>query len=54
MTVADMVRLDYQDRYAERGSSDRGTHTYGNREAGQLVRHAKGVGLSIALKFLLT
>jgi hypothetical protein len=54
MTADDIVRLDYQDRYVERGRSDRGTHTYGNREAGQLLRHAKGVGLSMALKALLS
>lgn len=53
MSVADVERLDFEDRYRETGRPDRGTHTYGNREPGKLIRHKKGVGLSLELKKLL-
>ena len=54
MSMADIERLDFDDKSRETGRSDRGTHTYGNRDPGKLLRHAKGVGLSIALKNLLS
>lgn len=53
MSVADVERLDFEDRYRETGRHDRGVHTYGNREPGKLIRPRKGMGLSLALKKLL-
>jgi hypothetical protein len=54
MAEADVLRLDFADRSTESGSHGRGTKTWGNRAQGRRIRHTKGLGLSVALKFLLT
>lgn len=46
--------FDYEKRYSEHGTHGRGTKTWGDREPGRrLLVHAKGIGLSKALKKLL-
>ncbi|NQX04986.1 hypothetical protein HQQ82_09260 [Rathayibacter sp. VKM Ac-2856] len=53
MNDDDMLRLDYSSPQREVGGSNSKLHWWGTREAGKLIRHAKGVGISIALKQLL-
>ncbi|GLY53117.1 hypothetical protein [Lentzea sp. NBRC 102530] len=53
MTEDKILRLDFDDRYREEREHGRGTKFWGNREPGRRVHHAKGVGLSKALKTLL-
>ncbi|MEU7524682.1 hypothetical protein AB0A74_03010 [Saccharothrix sp. NPDC042600] len=53
MTEADILRLDHLDRQYDNSDSRSGTKIWGNREPGKRIRHAKGVGLSMALKELL-
>ena len=53
MTEEDILRRDYADQRYEKGTSGRGTKYWGDRDPGCRVRHAKGVGLSVALKNLL-
>ncbi|MFG1869263.1 hypothetical protein [Micromonospora arborensis] len=46
--------FDFEKTYAEHGTHGRGTKTWGDREPGRrLLVHARGVGLSLALKRLL-
>lgn len=50
----DLRVFDYEQHYAEHGTHGRGTKTWGDREPGRrLLVHAKGIGLSLALKKLL-
>ncbi|RDI19252.1 hypothetical protein [Lentzea flaviverrucosa] len=53
MTEDKVVRLDFADRSMEQGTHGRGTKIWGDREPGRRIHHAKGVGLSKALKSLL-
>lgn len=53
MTEDKVLRLDFENRYREEGEHGRGTKFWGDREAGRRIHHAKGVGLSKALKTLL-
>jgi hypothetical protein len=53
MTEADILRLDYEDRSQDNSGRGGSTTYWGNREPGKRNRHAKGVGLSVALKALL-
>jgi hypothetical protein len=50
----DLRAFDFEKRHTEYGRHGRGTKTWGDREPGKrLLVHAKGVGLSAALKRLL-
>lgn len=53
MNEADILRLDHLDRQHDNSGSRDSTKFWGNREPGKRIRHAKGVGLSTALKALL-
>lgn len=52
MTEAKILRLDFADRNTQQGEHGHGTTFWGDREAGHRIHHAKGVGLSKALKAL--
>lgn len=54
MSTTDILRLDFADELYDSGTHGRGTKIWGHREPGRRIRHAKGVGLSLALKRLLT
>lgn len=50
----ELKTFDFEKRHSEYGRHGRGIKTWGNREPGKkLLVHAKGVGLSLALKRLL-
>lgn len=53
MTEADILRLDHLDRQYDNGGDRGATKIWGDREPGKRIRHAKGVGLSLALKALM-
>lgn len=53
MAEKDILRLDFADKRYDHSLSGNGTKFWGNREPGRRIRHAKGVGLSVALKGLL-
>lgn len=48
----DLLNLDFEKRYCERGGRSRVT-SWGDLEGGKLIRHAKGVGVNLALKSLM-
>ncbi len=53
-TEWDITPLDFEKRYRESGRHDVGMKIWGDRDPGQrLLRHAKGVGINLALKDLL-
>ncbi|KQO98737.1 hypothetical protein [Leifsonia sp. Leaf264] len=52
MSVEKILELDHQHPSYDRHHGS--MHFWGNREAGKLIRHAPGVGLSLALKGLTT
>ncbi|MEV6072036.1 hypothetical protein AB0L82_36320 [Nocardia sp. NPDC052001] len=51
MTEADVLELDREHKFTHH--HDHEGHYRGDRTAGRIIRHAKGVGLSLALKSLL-
>ncbi|MCX2966842.1 hypothetical protein GIY30_02325 [Gordonia sp. HNM0687] len=51
MTEDDILELDHDHKFTH--YEDRSGHYRGDRQAGRIVRHAKGVGLSLKLKQLL-
>ncbi|MGN2638267.1 hypothetical protein ACTD5D_19145 [Nocardia takedensis] len=52
MTERDILQMDHEHTFSHH--HDRDGHYRGDREPGRVIRHAKGVGLSLALKHLLT
>ena len=51
---SDAQAMDFENRHSEHGTHGKGTKTWGDREPGRrLLTHAKGVGLTQALKRLL-
>ncbi|WP_328617234.1 hypothetical protein OHS18_13410 [Amycolatopsis sp. NBC_00355] len=54
LSASDVEAMDFEKRHSEYGTHGRGTKNWGDREPGkQLLSHAKGVGLTKALKRLL-
>jgi hypothetical protein len=54
LSADDVEAMDFEKRHSEYGTHGRGTKTWGDREPGKgLLSHAKGVGLTKALKRLL-
>ena len=51
---SDITALDFERRYTEQGRSNDSQRSWGDRDPGRrLVRHAKGVGVNLALKDVL-
>ncbi|WP_349803456.1 hypothetical protein [Nocardioides kribbensis] len=49
---SDVTRIDFADKYTDTDFGD-GLHVWGTREPGKRLRHAKGVGINLALKAVL-
>ncbi len=54
LSAGDVQAMDFEKRYSEDRTHRKGIKTWGDREPGtRLLSHAKGVGLTQALKRLL-